>query len=249
MTTSPAIDLDLAVFLAEVCELTYAQYHHGGDFTPPAGYQLVKPFKCRVFGIEEWFGFVLRAPERGVVAFRGTQSDIDYIGDGDAVELPCPLAADAGRVHQGFLSIYDSCRPTVMDALKGLPGRLPLCITGHSLGAALATLCAFDAAANLGASPILYNYGSPRVGDSGFVSAYGARVPASVRIYNVHDVVPKLPPAEIVPNVLPIGIVTGVTELVWRYEHVARGYAIDVQKGGIIANHALATYVSALKGR
>jgi len=42
-------------------------------------------------------------------------------------------------------------------------------VTGHSLGAAMSTFAAADLN-NLGYSVILYNYGSPRVGDNNFYS-------------------------------------------------------------------------------
>ena len=44
-----------------------------------------------------------------------------------------------GRVHNGFLGGYNSIRNEILKALKKVWG-LPLYITGHSLGAALATV-------------------------------------------------------------------------------------------------------------
>jgi len=70
--------------------------------------------------------------------------------------------------------------------------RRPLWISGHSLGAALATvaanLCSDDA--NLGFAG-LYTYGSPRVGNRGF----GDRITPSVvfRFQNDSDVVTQVP--------------------------------------------------------
>ena len=54
------------------------------------------------------------------------------------------------QVHHGFLSAYDSIRPqllTLLDqVLEGEEQPWTLCLTGHSLGGALATLCAYDCA-------------------------------------------------------------------------------------------------------
>jgi triacylglycerol lipase len=50
-------------------------------------------------------------------------------------------------------------------------------VCGHSLGGALATLCASDLAGYLGAKCAVssYTFGSPRVGNAVFASEYAAR--------------------------------------------------------------------------
>ena len=51
-------------------------------------------------------------------------------------------------VHTGFLAAYDSLRPAVLSLLacllEGEEERWRIFLTGHSLGGALATLCAWD---------------------------------------------------------------------------------------------------------
>lgn len=109
-----------------------------------------------------------------------------------------PLAQS--RVHSGFQEAYASVRRRVRAALDdalawpGEGGKVPtrLLMTGHSLGAALATLCAVDvaeswqAAAQEGASLarpqlVLHTFGSPRVGDALFVSRFAGIVPCTLR--------------------------------------------------------------------
>lgn len=57
---------------------------------------------------------------------------------------------DQPWVHSGFLAAYDSLRPALLGLLAtlldGEQGRWTLQFTGHSLGGALATLGAWDAA-------------------------------------------------------------------------------------------------------
>jgi predicted lipase len=70
-----------------------------------------------------------------------------------------------------------------------------LIVTGHSLGAALATLAALDLKANFPQlNIILYNFGSPRVGNTDFASYYQSKIGTSWRITNNRDIVPHYPP-------------------------------------------------------
>jgi len=120
-----------------------------------------------------------------------------------------PLAQ--ARVHAGFAAAYASVRRHVRAALdaalQGHNGAGPaatLLVTGHSLGGALATLCAADVAetwhaAGLPAArrPLLlvHTFGSPRVGDAHFASRFAQLVPHALRFVAGKDLVPSLPPA------------------------------------------------------
>lgn len=66
---------------------------------------------------------------------------------------PCPRAGlelPLSQVHHGFLSAYTSVRPQVLGVLDALlAGEAEpwtVYCTGHSLGGALSTLCAYDLA-------------------------------------------------------------------------------------------------------
>jgi hypothetical protein len=68
-------------------------------------------------------------------------------------------------------------------------------ITGHSLGAALATLYTLEnALTEKIPNPGLCTFASPFVGDSTFASAFNGLGLTSWRIVNTPDIVPKLPP-------------------------------------------------------
>jgi Lipase (class 3) len=68
-------------------------------------------------------------------------------------------------------------------------------ITGHSLGAALATLYTLEnALTEKIPNPGLCTFASPFVGDSTFASAFNGLGLTSWRIVNASDIVPKLPP-------------------------------------------------------
>ena len=49
-----------------------------------------------------------------------------------------------GRVHRGFFAAYDKVRAPLLDELGGLVTRVPIIVTGHSLGAAMAQIPAAE---------------------------------------------------------------------------------------------------------
>jgi triacylglycerol lipase len=68
-------------------------------------------------------------------------------------------------------------------------------VTGHSLGAALATLYTLEnARTDQISNPLLCTFASPLVGDSTFAAAFNALGLTSWRIVNAPDLVPMLPP-------------------------------------------------------
>lgn len=135
------------------------------------------------------FGAIQGSDGTTLIAFRGTQPD-------EIRHLATNLQAQqiewnesGGRVHAGFAKAIRGVLPQVLDWLagEGQP-RSRLILTGHSLGAALATL-----AASVLKPEMLITLGSPRVGDAEFVASL-AHINV-VRVVNGCDVVTQLPPA------------------------------------------------------
>jgi predicted lipase len=67
-------------------------------------------------------------------------------------------------------------------------------VTGHSLGAALAVLCALDLKHNGYSQVSVINLGQPRVGNQVFAQYYNETITDSFRMVNQRDWVPHLPP-------------------------------------------------------
>jgi triacylglycerol lipase len=98
------------------------------------------------------------------------------------------------RMHSGFMQAYLSVRPKIHEYLKTSP--VKTCITtGHSLGAALATLCSLDVQYNFGKQFAIQSctFGSPKVGNKAFVESYQRRVPDTWRFVYGRDAVVGLP--------------------------------------------------------
>ncbi len=104
------------------------------------------------------------------VTFRGSEDLNNWITNLDAVTTSYPGCSKCD-VHKGFYVAEQSVFPGILSAVKALKTQYPsftVIATGHSLGAALATLTALDLSAS-GISPVkLFNYGSPRVGNTAF---------------------------------------------------------------------------------
>jgi hypothetical protein len=102
------------------------------------------------------------------LVFRGTLGLDDTITGANC--LPVKWTG-SGYVHKGFKSAFDIVwEQFIKPELTKLA--IPFFITGHSLGAALATLaaarCLKDGAMAHGRPIALYTFGSPRVGDRDF---------------------------------------------------------------------------------
>jgi len=179
------------------------------SFTPPGGYSLVSKIYADDLTTDvpdyKVFGFIARSGPDVIVAIRGTENVLEWIVDSLFRLVPFPYVS-AGRTEQGFTDFYSSFRTganntgsRVLDALRALTADgtvKTLRIAGHSLGSALATLLAIDVAGNgVFASPTVYTFASPRVGDKVFAGTYDSLISDSWRIANLMDIVTQLPPS------------------------------------------------------
>lgn len=134
-----------------------------------------------------------------VLAFRGTSGLLDLLTDLGFLAWPLRFKLK-GSAHHGFQAALDSIWGEVVDMLVKTPGKIIL--TGHSLGAALATLAACRLLGESGHGlrsrlACLYTFGSPRVGTAGFEENLAGLYHA--RIVHGDDLVTKVPPAFAIP--------------------------------------------------
>lgn len=133
---------------------------------------------------------VVRSETFVALAFRGTEANRfeDVRADTRARLEPC---ASGGRVHAGFRDAFEIVHAQLARILDDEALRdLPLFVTGHSLGGALATL-ASKRLRHPGGIAACYTFGSPRVGDDEWISTLKDPVH---RIVNAADCVSMLPP-------------------------------------------------------
>ena len=126
-----------------------------------------------------------------VVVFAGTDSKKNVLTDLRMHDLSfAACGAPKTRVHAGFLKAWTAVRERVFKEITGTTAA-KIAFTGHSLGGALATLAAMDAACTLGKEGKVVTFGAPQVGDEMFADEFNARVRESTRVVNPLDPVPR----------------------------------------------------------
>jgi hypothetical protein len=191
------LDLNSAAYaLAETGHCTLPD-----GFSPPVAIRMPpgnRPFFLQGDPLDIW-GFATVKFSTLYLIFRGTQitSGLEFAQEWaeDALSLPIkPFGA--GSVHLGFYGAWmalmesavsaaiEACAPGV--TVKGETEFPSQIISGHSLGAAIATLCWSDFGGEL------MTFASPRVGNPSFAAALWAG--NTVRVVNAPDIVPSVPP-------------------------------------------------------
>lgn len=131
-----------------------------------------------------------------ILSFRGSADIKNWIANLDTVSVTYPGCAGC-RVHQGFNFAYEGAGNLVRSAVQNLQALhrgVPVIITGHSLGGAMAVLATLDLK-HLGiAIKEVYTFGQPRVGDANFAAYLQKSTPEFYHVINYADIVPHLPP-------------------------------------------------------
>lgn len=200
-----------------------------------------------------------------VICFRGSKAKGLQTGMNTATDLAGSLTpmSFVGRnsrgaaqgamafVHRGFNVGYYRLRGQILSAIDQHHGK-NVYVFGHSLGGALATLCALDIGINRTRdvqSLTLITSGAPRVGDKDFYSYFQRAVRNALRIEVAGDPIPMVP-----PQTLPI------PPKFRKYEHVGAllplyNNGTIVQSGGLkkrlrqsdFGNHSNENYFSVVK--
>jgi triacylglycerol lipase len=201
------------------------------------------------------YAYVAEGPDLVVLSFRGTQSKQDWDTDfHDA--LVHPPGTDVNlRVHGGFYNAFarlsdgtTGIGEKIAQIKSATNKRIPIYITGHSLGGALAQIASAVFADDQIAA--CYTYGSPRVGNVYFDSWVK---PPSYRVMNYADIVPEFPlpfvyrhsgDARYMPDVVldsPYRFQPNIFERTWQ---LVRGIVQLIRAGSIlgIEDHRIGEY-------
>ncbi len=138
-----------------------------------------------------------------VISFRGTDELEDWNTNLKAHQTPF---GSKGKVHSGFKAAYLSIKDQLFEHLNSYS--LPIFITGHSLGGALAILATSDIYKSDNFDSC-YTFGSPRIGSPELVK--------SIQCERVYRVVNNCDIVTVVPLDLPF----------IKYRHIGSSYLLD----------------------
>jgi triacylglycerol lipase len=207
-----------AIFWGEMVQQAYDMYEKSaaGTLTPPIpaqpglpeGWELICYLVVRdqvlFFKANASFGYILfnSAQNAYGIVIRGTDGTLEWIEDVEAILAGFLVKTKIyGNVESGFLREFQNLRvyaPTTQDLgplpnwLATLPPAASVVVAGHSLGAAVATIVGAQTAIQ-GLTTRIYSFASPQVGDSHFAALFDNLSLDHYRIYNIHDLVPKVP--------------------------------------------------------
>jgi hypothetical protein len=210
---------------------------------------------------------VLGVTSTAVGAVTATATSAEQVMRSAAENAPVLKDMLRPRVHSGFYRSYGAVREFVHALVRSELATEPadILISGHSLGGALAVICALDLRLHT-VAPMnslyrthvphnfrechitLYNFGAPAVGNRSFAQLYNKEVPDSFRVVVDGDPVP------------------GVLGCVGGYNHIGTEVQIDgigdsgtiiigpsfverrlrTQKGNPVLAHSLHSYRSGL---
>lgn len=152
-------------------------------------------------------GFVVTNENVCIVAFRGSREAKDFHQDSKINFASIDESLDKNvKAHEGFRECCISIQEDAIRFMKEVnPRKLPLIITGHSLGGANAVLAAYMATVYPDKShddthysiKAMYTYGQPRVGNHHFHEDFKRRGKLDeklIRVVNKGDVITRMPP-------------------------------------------------------
>ncbi|KAH9598940.1 Fungal lipase-like domain [Trypanosoma melophagium] len=159
------------------------------------------------------------------------------------------------KVHTGFLNIWISLKEPVLRTLKAYMHAHPdvlfsVFCTGHSLGGALASLCAYSVRRMLRlikyplTEVTVYTFGQPPVGNKAFQIAYNKAIPRTFRVVNESDAV-----SLIGMYGCHVGIEVDIDRhgnYICKPMFIERLFRPTQGKGFAVTNHTLAAYAVSL---
>ena len=183
----------MAWIMANMVQLAYIKFEEDDVETERLDYALRSGgFNLiRTFSTKGTQAFLAKNDEYAVLSFRGTQPDKweDIKTDANAIKKKTV----SGKVHLGFKNAFDDIKDIIIHELRLNTGdSMPIYITGHSLGAALATIATQELATEEFVDRIAacYTFGSPRVGDGRYEKSIKSPI---YRIVNTTDIVTLIP--------------------------------------------------------
>lgn len=182
------IDWMFAEVCANVCEYAYEDIATVENYLKEQNFKFKK---IKYFEVENAQGYGISFPTYTMLAFRGTEPT--SFGDILADIKAWPADSETqGNVHAGFKGEVDKLWPSITKWIKNKNQKDKFIVTGHSLGAAMATIVTSRLVEEGFTNVVLYTYGSPRVGDREWGKQFDNI--EAYRFVNNNDIVCQVPP-------------------------------------------------------
>ncbi len=177
-----------AWLMARCSQLAYVEFESGQEPQLRAGLQELGLTYLQPFSKNATCAYLARNEHFAVLAFRGTTKDFRTI----LADIKIRFYRDkfGARTSTGFSEAYKFVQQEIAKAVDTLEPDLPLYITGHSLGGALAPIASTRILPSDRVAAC-YTYGCPRVGDGEFTLQLW-KVPVYRQVHR-SDVVPHAP--------------------------------------------------------
>jgi triacylglycerol lipase len=146
-----------------------------------------------IVNVEGWYGL---EGDTLFIIFRGSDSLFDWIRNFLVCKKVIPYSGTNPkvRVHEGFLEDYKSVRDFFHSEVMVTKAKKIL-VYGHSMGAAMAALCALDLQYNFPGKDVGgFAIGMPRLGNKAFTESFNRRLPDFQWCDYGSDLVPQVPP-------------------------------------------------------
>ena len=200
-------------------------------FEPPSipNFTMIAAFKMNDKGkyIKNTLIFYSESLNTMIISFAGSKNLEDWIADLQyATRKPSFTDDDSVKAHSGFLTMYEGIRQNIKIVIDDTcDENTVVVVTGHSLGAGLATICYYDICENnIIKKPMLYTFASPRIGNPQFAEKINATKTA-YRVANMEDMVPSV----------PFPLMGGQS-----YAHSGKMIPFSINLGSVAKNHSSA---------
>jgi hypothetical protein len=187
------------------------------------------------------------------IAFRGTWNLYEWMnnfkikqvsyetGKKDFDNLPSFMEDNPDiMVHKGFITTYDEVKQGIFDTINEIKKKytndMKICVTGHSLGAAIATILGLDLAVSGYPDTQIYSFASPRVGNVELSNRMIDEKVDHYRIINTEDAITQMP-LSVSPNF-------SKHDDPFFYIHNGLEYKFTDPNKSISNNHATVTYIN-----
>lgn len=180
--------LEKSAFFAKL-----SNYVYGNTAFVRAGFEDYN-FNVMYYGYKGSDAYVLENDTDMIVACRGTE--VKQIADVKADLSISKTTTTHGKLHIGFNHYVDKVwLPILSRGVDAKKNNKMVWMTGHSLGAAMATIMAYRFATydQVPTPAGLFTYGSPRVGNRKFVNFFNTLPFEHHRWVNDGDIVTKIP--------------------------------------------------------